>query len=265
MATRNRTLLSLRLRARRVHRWLGWCGKTAADLLFPPRCAYCDHDLPELDDHLTLCQPCRDNLGPDQRAGCRRCGATMAYESPAVDGCDLCRSVQLHFKTVVPLAGYRGDVRTVILRMKHASGEPLSRAMGDLLLLRRRDQLAGLQADVVVPVPMYWARRFRRGTNSPEILARRLALQLGVSLETGLLVRCRNTLLQPELPPRERFRNIRGAFRVTKGYDLRGARVLLVDDVLTTGATCSEAAKMLKQAGANWVAVAVVARAEKDK
>lgn len=149
--------------------------------------------------------------------------------------------------------------------MKRAAGEPLSVAMGDLLATRRRGVLAAVEADLVVPIPMYWGRRLLRGTNSPEILARRLSRRLGIPWEPRLLVRRRNTLLQPDLSPRERFRNIQGAFRVDKGYDLGGVRVLVVDDVLTTGATCSEAAKSLKQAGAAYVAVAVLARADRDK
>jgi predicted amidophosphoribosyltransferase len=78
-----------------------------------------------------------------------------------------------------------------------------------------------------------------------------------------LLIRKRNTLPQKELPPRERFKNLRGAFRIRKRMlpHLGGSRVVLVDDILTTGATCSEAARVLKQAGAAAVAVAVVARA----
>lgn len=77
-----------------------------------------------------------------------------------------------------------------------------------------------------------------------------------------ILIRQRNTLPQARLPPSRRFANVRGAFRIRRPDAVRGARVLLVDDVLTTGATCSEAAKMLKQAGAASVAVAVVARAQ---
>jgi len=110
-------------------------------------------------------------------------------------------------------------------------------------------------------VPMYWKRRLVRGTNSPEIIARSVAAGLGVKARGRLLVRCRNTLPQADLSPRHRFSNVKGAFRVRKHRDLDGARVLLVDDILTTGATCSEAARALKKAGAAVVAAAVVARA----
>jgi ComF family protein len=122
--------------------------------------------------------------------------------------------------------------------------------------------LADLGGELIVPVPMFWARRLARGTNSPEIVADCLGRSLGVPVGRRVLCRCRNTMPQAGLLPRERFRNVRGAFRVRAGYHLDGRRVLLVDDILTTGATCSEAAKVLKQAGATLVAAVVVARAQ---
>lgn len=149
-----------------------------------------------------------------------------------------------------------------MLRMKRPRGQPLSAAMARLLALRRGPQLAELGADLIVPVPMHWARRLGRGVNGPETLAECLARLLGIPVRRRVLSRSRNTLPQASLRRSERFRNVRGAFRVRAGYHLEGRRVLLVDDILTTGATCSEAAKTLKQAGATMVAAAVVARAE---
>jgi predicted amidophosphoribosyltransferase len=105
-------------------------------------------------------------------------------------------------------------------------------------------------------------RRLFRGTNSPEILAWRIAGQLGARVAPGMLFRSRNTLPQADLPPGKRFQNVRGAFGLRAGYDLRDRKVVLVDDVLTTGATCSEIAGVLKRAGAATVVAAVLARAE---
>jgi predicted amidophosphoribosyltransferase len=122
--------------------------------------------------------------------------------------------------------------------------------------------LAELDPDLVAAVPMHWRRRLLRGTNSPEVLARHLARHLRIPLAVRMLVRGRNTLPQADLTPGERFQNVLGAFRLGAGYDLRGARVVLVDDILTTGATCSEAAKVFKRAGAAMVVAVVAARAE---
>ncbi|HUT13621.1 MAG TPA: phosphoribosyltransferase family protein [Thermoguttaceae bacterium] len=145
--------------------------------------------------------------------------------------------------------------------MKRPAHDSLSAAMGRLLAALREEQFAQLNLDLVVPVPMYWMRLARRGTNSPEILSQCLGQHLGVPVRR-VLSRRRNTLPQADLSPRDRFRNVRGAFCVRKGRRLGGRRILLVDDILTTGATCSEAARVLKEAGAELVAAAVIARAQ---
>jgi len=233
------------------------------DLLFPPRCAFCDADLPDMHDSLLLCPPCRDKLATRQWIGCRRCGSKTAAGFLS-DGCPRCQQMPRFLDAVVPLGQYQGDLRRAILLMKRPAGDFLSAAMGQLLVSARAEDLAALEPDLVAPVPMHWLRLLWRGTNSPEILARAVAARLDSPLEQGLLTRCRNTLPQSRLKPAERYRNLRGAFRVQKGCALSGARVLLVDDILTTGATCGEAARVLKQAGASYVAAAILGRAEGD-
>jgi predicted amidophosphoribosyltransferase len=101
-----------------------------------------------------------------------------------------------------------------------------------------------------------------RGGNSPDVVAQRLAAELGVPTRPTLLARRRRTAPQASLPPSRRKGNVRGAFRAARHADLPGARLLLVDDIMTTGATVNEAAKTLSKAGAAAVAVAVLARAE---
>jgi predicted amidophosphoribosyltransferase len=194
----------------------------------------------------------------------------------------MCQAEPLHFDAVVPLGGYRAELREAVLMMKRPAGEPLAEAMAGLYIRLRGQQIRDFRADVVVPVPMHWSRRIGRRLNSPELLARGLGRELHLPVACRRLVQWRRTLPQKSLPPGERFRNVRGAFRLRTGFDFgrigpigrvvprrkafdfHGARVLLVDDVLTTGATCSEAAKVLKQGGASWVAVAVVDRAQRD-
>jgi ComF family protein len=178
------------------------------------------------------------------------------------ESCPRCRKLPLRFDTVVTLGSYHAGLRDMVLRMKRPTHNGLSMAMGRLLADRRRDRLVELQADMVIPIPMYWPRRLRRGANNPEVLASCLARSLGIPVGRRILVRHRHTLPQADLPPSRRFKNVQGAFRVRRADAVKDARVLLVDDVLTTGATCSEAAKMLKKAGAAWVGVAVVARAQ---
>ena len=247
-----------------LSRWGARWRSSGLNLLFPPRCACCGIELSSVEDELLLCSGCRGALGPEDWAYCLRCGAPAPPDRPAPESCEMCQNVRLEFDTVVSLGSYRSELRKAVLRMKHHSGELLSAALGRLYCHRRGADAAALSPDFVVPVPMFWARRLKRGTNSPDILAGCLARHLSVPLVQGMLVRRRNTSPQPSVKPRQRFSNVRGAFRLRAGYDLDGLRVVLVDDILTTGATASEVAGLLKRAGASMVAAAVLARGTGD-
>jgi ComF family protein len=257
------------------------------DLVFPPSCLSCFAELdgatmPRRD--VSLCGVCLDAMELFSGPVCLKCGAPVpgvratkgenssgaeaevdAGRSGIADdakrGCYRCARHKLWFDETVALGSYSGMLRDLILRMKQAEGDSLSLAMGRLIVETRKQQLAEIGADVVVPIPLHWQRRLAHRTNSAAVLAEVLAGRSGVPLSEGLLRRCRNTAPQFDLKPPERWKNVRRAFAVRAGYHLRAAHVLLVDDVLTTGATCSEAARALRSAGAERVTVAVVARA----
>ena len=151
------------------------------------------------------------------------------------------------------LGSYQDELREAVLRMKHPSGESLAAAIGKMLIQSRGDEIAGWRPEVVVPIPMHWRRRMSRGANSPDLFAAAISRRLGVPLALGALARSRLTRPQNELPPEERAENIRGAFHVRSSWDFSEARVLLVDDVMTTGATANETARMLAApAPATW-------------
>jgi ComF family protein len=235
--------------------------RSCCDLLFPPRCVACGEELADPRQSWRLCADCFDRFALADWHGCDRCGGAVPDGRSTSDGCGSCRHSRLSFDSVIPLGGYHTGLRDAVLRMKRPAHDALSLAMAGLLVERRRERLTAVRADVIVPIPMFWSRRLGRGKNSPELLANCLAKALQAPMRP-ILVRRRNTLPQAGLAPRRRFENVRGAFRVRRPDTVKDARVLLVDDVLTTGATCSEAARVLKQAGAAMVAVAVVARAD---
>ena len=146
------------------------------------------------------------------------------------------------------------------MAMKRDRSERLANAFGRLIAVRQGDALRALQPDAIVPVPMHAWRRFARGTNPPAALAASLGRMLGLPTFPRALVRHRHPQPQVGLSRPARFRNVRGQMQVKKSYSLEAPHVLLVDDTLTTGATCSEAARMLKRAGAAQVTVVVAAR-----
>jgi ComF family protein len=176
--------------------------------------------------------------------------------------CPQCHDRRFQFACVARLGTYQGPLRKAVLRIKQPGELALATMLGDLLATTAGARLASIGFDVVVPVPMHWTRLFWRGGNNPDTLAYRLAAQLGLPMRPRLLKRRRRTAPQASLPPSRRRANVRGAFRAPRHADLPGARVLLVDDIMTTGATVNEAARTLRRAGVELVAVAVLARAE---
>lgn len=237
--------------------------RSGVQLMLPPRCALCDLDLAdETAAGDTFCAACRATLISETRAACPKCGLAIAIGTRG--DCPNCAGRRFAFERVARAGTYEGPLREAVLRAKNLAGEPVGAALGCWLAQCASEQWDDvLRTDglLVTCVPSYWLRRLRRGTNSAAVIAQTLAAEL--KLPTGLdLLVCRKSIeKQSSLPPSERRRNVRGAFRVSWGYDIRGATILLVDDVLTTGATAQEIARMLRRAGAARVLVAVVARA----
>lgn len=232
--------------------------RAGVDLVFPPECASCRLPLSE-HSGMMLCSDCRAEFVASASC-CPRCAAVAA---PVNDGCACvqCQNRRLFFESVVRLGTYDNVLRAAVLRSKHDRQTGLAGALAELLMDARKEQIVAGGPEVVVPVPMHWSRRLWRGVDSAHAIASRLAARLRVPLAPHLLIRRRRTALQAQLSPRRRRVNVRRAFRVGADRDLPGARILLVDDVMTTGATVNEAAKTLVHAGAGSVRVAVLARA----
>jgi ComF family protein len=206
-------------------------------VLFPPSCGVCRAE------GAFLCSPCRARLPVAAPPRCRRCWAITAHPVCA----DCAHS---------PLDGVRAayvfdaGARTLVHGLKYRSWHALAQPMGELLAASFAAE--PLPADVVMPVPLHGRRRRRRGFNQSELLARVLARRVALELDVRTLVRVRNTPQQTQTDDRpRREENVRQAFRCRN--ELVGQRVLLIDDVLTTGATLRECARTLRQAGAGSV------------
>jgi ComF family protein len=192
---------------------------------------------------------------------CPRCAATVGPYANLSDGCLRCRSQRFHFAGATRLGRYDGLLREVILRMKHYEGEGLAENLAHLWADHAGARLRACGTSLIVPVPLHWWRRLARGYNQSEALAQVLSERLGLPCRTGWLRRVRPTPLQTALTPAQRRENVRGAFYARPRAEIRGQTVLLVDDVMTTGSTCDDAARALRAAGAAHVFAAVLARA----
>jgi ComF family protein len=239
------------------HELLSDVGRGLRHLLYPGLCAVCHAALGECDGE--FCGPCRAGLLDDPHPTCPRCAGTLGPNLPVGPRCARCKDESFQFDRVIRLGTYDGLRRDVILRMKHGRYESLSESVGELWAAHAADRLRAVGAAVVVPVPLHWRRHWRRGYNPAEALARSLASGLQVPCAVRWLRRVRPTPKQTGLSVSARRANVRGAFRADPSARWRGAAVLLVDDVLTTGSTASESARALRAAGAARVAVAVLA------
>jgi ComF family protein len=230
-------------------------------LLYPAACAVCGCPLgPEGG---SFCDGCRTALTTDPYPTCPRCAATVGPFAAGADGCLHCGGQSFYFERVLRLGPYDGPLRDVILRLKHGSGEGLAELLGLLWAEHAEPHLRAAGADVIVPVPLHWRRRWSRGYNQSQVLANGLAERLRLPCRPLLLRRWRNTPLQTQQNASARPANVRNAFRARPSGLLKGKTVLLLDDVLTTGSTASEAAQALRGAGAARVIVAVLARSHR--
>jgi len=197
---------------------------------------------------------------------CPACGRHAGPHTAGPDGCVFCRRYPVPFDAAVRAGAYEGPLKTLILRCKYGPRASLATVLGRLLA--ERLALAGWtdRVERIVPVPLHWSRRVRRGFNQAVGVARELvrAVPGPGRVDRWTLGRTRPTAHQTGVSAARRRRNVRGAFRVRRGADLEGRTVLLVDDVMTSGATAAECTRVLKRAGAAQVYVAVAATADFD-
>jgi len=228
------------------------------NLIWPPACVLCEVQL-AADEEEGFCRDCLRSLFADDSPVCPRCCSTVGPYTDVSEGCSRCRGHRFHFSSAIRLGPYEGRLREAILRMKQYRGEPLAEWLGEAWGLRRRERLLSSDPQAIVPIPLHWRRRWRRGYNQSAALARALSEILDRPFRPGWLIRTRPTPSQREQTPRQRWENVRGAFQVPGMPQVRGARILLIDDVMTTGATADAAASALREAGAAQVVLAVLA------
>jgi ComF family protein len=247
-----------------LHRAMAACGRAIGDLVFPWSCVLCGLEGSELCG--PLCEFCREELlhesSSSRSVTCPRCALPAGPYANFRNGCSQCRGKSLGFDAAMALGPYQGALRDLCLRLKHEREAWLAPWLGGLLAESWHTELTRLPHETwIVPVPLHWWRRVRRGYNQAEAIARGLGRGLGFPVRQPLRrIKFAEALAQKKAS--ERAKVLHGAFQARSGRarTLKGRTILLVDDILTTGATSGAAARALKQAGARHVVVAVLAR-----
>jgi ComF family protein len=234
--------------------------KAFLDILFPPRCHACKAFIPDA-GAIHLCAACLDACGLILSPLCKRCGMPFLTAGDDDHLCGGCITEPPRFTAARSAALFDGPVRELIHRFKYNGRVQLCRPLG-LLTGRQLEPFAeAVSADLVIPVPLHLKRLRQRGFNQAVLLGEILARQWRLPHSRANLQRIRWTEPQINLSAAERVANVRGAFAVSKPLLLKGKRIILVDDVYTTGSTVAECARVLFKAEAAEVCVVTVARA----
>jgi ComF family protein len=249
-----------------VGRWLIALREALDALVFPWSCSICGAE----GSGSPFCPSCRQGLLEQSArataSACPRCALSAGPFADLRGGCAVCRGRSLGFDAALALGPYNGDIQDLCLRLKHESNAWLAPWLVDIFVEARRDTISHLPQDAwIVPVPLHWRRRWWRGYNQAEALAQGLARRLNLPVHQPL----RRLVATKPLAHEGRTARaaiMHGAFRVRVHANRRliGRTVLLIDDVLTTGATCGEVARALKKAGAARIVVIVIARTERQ-
>lgn len=245
-------------------------------LVYPDRCFVCQHivsphkrtssSVSGYSERVNYCRDCYDEVCGDLIDRCFTCGATTNVNNPFGVKCRLCRDLRLYFDRAVAIGDYRGLLQQKVVQMKRQWNDTIAIQFGRLLadMLDKFDVPENI--DLITPVPTPWTRRIqRKGFHGSALVAEGVRRQTGWKMSTNVLKLQRHTKKQGTLSIRQRYQNVKAAFSVnrpSKGdtNTVQDMQVLLVDDVMTSGATASECSKALLAAGAVRVFVAVVAR-----
>lgn len=216
--------------------------------MLPPQCAGCGRL------GSSWCEECAGRVRLISQPVCAKCGLPLSEDI----ACEACQAYPYTFDVARAWAVYRTELRTAILSMKRRPNGRLGLRLASHLIALYRSQ--GWRANLVVPIPLAPSRRRQRGYNQVDLIGRPLAVELALPYVEGVLVRRHETEPQFELNVSQRWENMRGAFQANP-TPLKGVTVLLVDDIMTTGATLDAAARALKAAGAKRVFALTLTRA----
>jgi len=231
------------------------------NLLFPDDCRICDQPLANV-SRIPVCPSCLALPQPMKAEFfCRACRTPFSDDYPLDDNdlCMVCREGLANFDAAYSFGSYEGTLQQLIHLFKYAKVETLAGPLSHFLM-----QALPLEAnfDVIMAMPMHWRKRWERGFNQAELLADPVARRYGLPLAT-ILRRTRYTKSQAGLTEAARRKNLRGSFRLKRPEQVAGKRVLLIDDVFTTGATLRAAAAVLKAAGVARVSALTLARVDR--
>jgi ComF family protein len=234
--------------------------KGLVDIVYPRVCLACKNKLKSSPPDSLICAECWVKIKRNLPPFCHCCGRRLEKSSLAKNICSECLKKKLYFDRAFSPCIYDGVIKELIHEFKYKGKDYLGLILSRLMIDFIKEYNLPMDClDFIVPIPLHKTRLREREFNQAEILAESIAKEFNKQALCHILLRHRHTKTQTELETHQRLLNVKGSFSVNKFEDIIGKNILLVDDVLTTGATSSEAAFCLKDAGANIVFVLTLA------
>jgi competence protein ComFC len=231
------------------------------DIVYPATCISCKKNLkgrPLNNDF--LCAECLGKIKKNLPPFCHRCGRHLESNRSLKNICAGCVRKQLHFDRAFSPCQYEGVIKDLIHDFKYKNKYYLGPILSGLMIEFIKEYNLPIEViDFLIPVPLHAARMREREFNQAQVLSDQIAVEFNKAVQNDNLKRFRHTRTQTELKDDLRFLNVKDSFSLTRKEEIKGKNILLIDDVLTTGATASEAAFILKDAGANIVFVLTAA------
>ena len=227
------------------------------DVLFPSKCGICECML----EKEGLCPDCWSKIRWISKPKCRICGQPFTTEMDLLDSvCAQCSSKKPYFDKAISVFVYDDFSKKIILKFKHSDATYLAEMLAKWMF--RAATLEIESSDLIIPVPIHFTKRLKRKYNQSELLAQKISEISGVKYEPRILKKIKQTSPQEGLSGNQRRKNVIGSFGINEKYEhlLKNKRILLIDDVFTTGSTVNECAKVLKKHGTKEIFVLTIAK-----
>jgi ComF family protein len=234
--------------------------RSLIQFLYPAQCRHCTENLDPADGHY-ICKSCWEEVKFIEEPFCQTCGHPLnslaslpvtfrraTEEQKKVFSCDECPD-DVKFRKARAIAYYKSAVGTAITLLKDQDKTIMANPLADLMFNTMPRLLDVQDYDYIIPVPIHKKKMRKRGYNQMELIGRRLSTKTGIPLEIRSLVKSVNTPPQRGLDAEDRQKNIKDSFEVSDRSKIEGKRILLIDDVMTTGATINECARVLLRDG----------------
>jgi ComF family protein len=227
------------------------------DLVYPPQCLLCHKKVPHHPE--ILCDICRHNITFNTPPFCKKCSRHLTQPTKK-NLCPQCHKKIPDFDRSWGVVLYTKPMKDLLHLFKYQKKTALRHVFADLMIsFIKQHHIPLTNFDCLIPIPIHSVKHREREFNQTELLCHLIGKEFAIPVNASSLVRMKNTRPQAFLDEKERWTNVQGAFKIRKPLELKNKSILLVDDLMTTGATACEAAKMCRKAGAIKVSILTLA------